>query len=630
MDKEQIFRRAAKQQVAQLGREIETLSTENSQLRAELNRFRTAASSAPASSASTFPSNALLDELLIAGDRTIPTTPTRSIPLNKSNPLCIEAHSSARHLICIGSADKHVTLIDWIKSTDVLLHTVGRVETSSPILSVRFFPNHTHLVLASGMNGSCQVIDFQTNQIVLHWRDHDSYILDARTALRLPSTADLVAMSGVERKTTGKQMEHPTTGNNTTNTHLECVTVSRDKSCIVSAVTKKITHDDENNVTATSWERTKLRSFYFENVIESAVFVSPTLMGCTETLIVAERNNNHLIYCDIEKNTKRLFNLNEKQDDHVSFNVLRLEVSPSGRHVLVATDTHRIFILGQDAILRNFYGHTSDEMSTPRIGWDPSEKYIVSNSQKDCTCHVWNIASQRTELQLQGHGRAVRDLCVVGNQLFTVSYDQKLMVWSMGGDTSSGSGARTQQVKEQNVQEQKLSSSSAVPLPPHAAVSSPTTVPTTMEECDLQLKLFNEDLNKLSNDIQTIKPSEKETKALLKKKSRQLRKQIKEWTRKKKEMNRHAQSELMKNKHASLLKDPCVTAMITDAQQGHVQVYVVCLQYFFFVRQHSHIFLFFYFFVVCCMLHVACCMLLLFPVYQICKHERCKCCFTPW
>ena len=114
----------------------------------------------------------------------------------------------------------------------------------------------------------------------------------------------------------------------------------------------------------------------------------------------------------------------------------------------------------------------------------------------------------------------------------------------------------------------------AVPLPLPAAVSSPTTVPTTMEECDLQLKLFNTDLNKLSNDIQTIKPSEKETKALLKKKSRQLRKQIKEWTRKKKEMNRYAQSELMKNKHASLLKDPCVTAMITDAQQGHVQVYV--------------------------------------------------------
>lgn len=560
-----IFRRAASQQVAQLGREIETLSTENSQLRAELNRFRTAASSATSSSASTFPST-LLDELLIAGDRTIPTTPTRAIPLNKSNPLCVEAHSSAQHLICIGSADKHVTLIDWIKSTDVLLHTVGRVETSSPILSVRFFPNHTHLVLASGMNGSCQVVDFRTNQIVLQWRDHDSYILDARTALRLPSTVDS------RREAAGKQMEHPTTGNNTTNTHLQCVTVSRDHSCVVSALTKKITRDDENN--ATSWERTKLRSFYFENVIESAVFVSPTLMGCTETLIVAERNNNNLIYCDIGKNTKRLFNLNEKQDDHVSFNVLRLEVSPSGRHVLVATDTHRIFILGQDAILRNFYGHTSDEMSTPRIGWDPSEKYIVSNSQKDCTCHVWNIASERTELQLQGHGRAVRDLCVVGNQLFTVSYDQKLMVWSMGGDPSSGSGARKQQVKEQILQEQKLSSSSAVPLPLPAAVSSPTTVPTTMEECDLQLKLFNTDLNKLSNDIQTIKPSEKETKALLKKKSRQLRKQIKEWTRKKKEMNRHAQSELMKNKHASLLKDPCVTAMITDAQQGHVQVYV--------------------------------------------------------
>ena len=557
--KESKFRKAAAHQVQQLGREIDTLATENSQLRAQVNRLKAAAGAAAAATPLTdstrsadTKSSPLLDTFLIAGDRTISPTPIASLPLGNSNPLCIEAHSTHSNYICIGSADKHVTLFDWKVDGGQEPSQVSRVETSSPVLSVRFFPAHTHLVLASGMDGSCHLIDFKLKQVVLKWRDHDSYVLDTRTAL----------LNGKTKTGSGK--------NETTS--LRCVTVSRDKSCIVSSLvrTEKAENTEQTEkVLGTThsspfWTRTKLRSFYFQNVVESVAFVSPTLMNCEEDLIVAERNNNNLIYCNIHNNTKRLYNMNEKQDDHVSFNVLRLEVSPSGRHVLVATDAHRLFVIGNGKILRNFYGHTADEMSTPRIGWDTNEKYIVSNSQKDCDVHVWNIASERTEIQLTGHGRSVRDVSIVGNQLFTVSYDKMLHIWSLGGEEE-------QKVVETREDTGSRETSGEEKSSPTAPVSAQKAKLTTMEECDVQLKSLNAELVVLSQNVQSMQPTDV-NRASLKKRSRGVRKHIKELTRKRKEIKKRTETSTAKEENQSMLTDPYVTTIVEDPKHIDVQV----------------------------------------------------------
>jgi hypothetical protein len=538
------FRNAVKQQISQLGREIETLSTENSQLRAEIDRLRqlTATTNPPSNNKK---AKTLLGELLIAGDLTIPSTPLKTIHLSSSNPLCVEAHSStSNNYVCIGYADKYVTLIDWTTEESI----IGRVVTSAPVLSVRFLPNYTHLVLASGMNGSCHLIDFKLNQVVLNWRDHDSYVLDTRIS--------------------------PYTSKNI----VQCVTVSRDKSCVISTLKQIDTTtstDDSNNDTEKispiqqkkTWKRTKLRSFFFENVVESAVFVSPTLMRCTEDLIIAERNNNNLIYCNIKKNTKRLCNMNEKNDDHVSFNVLRLEVSPSGRFVLVATDSHRIFIMGNGGdILRNFYGHTSNEMSTPRISWHTSEKYIMSNSQKDCSCHVWNIASERTEIKLNSHDRAIRDISVADNYLFTVSYDKLLNVWSIGGDGNNGKEGKNNALIEGQGGEVKISNEPTI-VP--STTGSDDTI--TIDFCDKQLIILKEELESISKKVQAMNGDD-ENRISLKKKSRNLRKQIKKWKHDKKQINRIEKVTVITKNQKNMSEDPYITEVIHDSKHPDIQV----------------------------------------------------------
>ena len=426
------FRTAATKQVAQLGREIETLATENSQLRAEVDRLRAASNSPKVVSATSeisrnFSSSSSLhtslpQDLLIAGDSTFPDMPIATVTLGDSNPLCVEAHPTNPRLVCIGSADKRVTLIDWTSSK-----VIGSALTSAPVLTVRFFLSKVHplLVLIAGMDGTCHLVDFsqeEQNAVVLKWRDHDSYVLDARTDVQHDVQHDV---AGDEKSRSSR---------------LRCVTVSRDKSCVVSSLSCHHTSDDGESSSSVTWERVKERSFFFEHCVETAVFINPVLMECEEDLVVAERDCCSLIYCSVAKNTKRLRNMNERGDDHVSFNVLRLEISPSGKYILVSTDSHRLFVLGKSTksestvVLRNFYGHTADGMSTPRCVWSNDEKYVLSNAQKDCACYVWSVASERTDTMLNGHGRAVRDLSVSSSgDVCTVSYDKTLRVWSTSG-----------------------------------------------------------------------------------------------------------------------------------------------------------------------------------------------------
>ena len=120
---------------------------------------------------------------------------------------------------------------------------------------------------------------------------------------------------------------------------------------------------------------------------------------------------------------------------------MRLLVPPVAAEERVAVQNVRVTLtkpeaLGGGAVLRNFYGHTADGMSTPRAVWHPRRQFVLGNSQKDCDAHVWCVASERTRTRLQGHRRAVRDLAhhPAANLLFSVSYDKTLRVWKTGDE----------------------------------------------------------------------------------------------------------------------------------------------------------------------------------------------------
>ena len=451
-------RDAARQQLEQLGRENDALEAENARLLREaadrdreLARLRDALSAAEAklaagdASANTFEAagasgrssdtaGALLKELLVSSNNSFPPESLRVVPLGASNPLCVSACARRRRLVFTGSAAKEVALLDWTR--DGL--AVARVQVSGPVLSVRPFPrlpgSEAIYVLASCMDGACHFLQFLlpdsdagpgVGRVVLSWRDHDSYVLDART--------QLCNGEGVGDQESGVAA------------FFRCVTVSRDKSCVVSQLRRVA--GGGGGTSTTTFKRVKLQSFFFANCVESVAFVGPPIaasMGsgitASDDLVVATRGSCFLTFCDVAANTRHEWNMNERGDTHVSFNVLRLEASPCGRFLLVVTDAHRHFVVGGGAVLRNFYGHTADGMSTPRAVWHPSRQFVLGNSQKDCDAHVWCVASERTRTCLQGHRRAVRDLAhhPEANLLFSVSYDKTLRVWKTGdGDEAN-------------------------------------------------------------------------------------------------------------------------------------------------------------------------------------------------
>ena len=544
--KQERFRQAANKQLKQLGREVEYLTTQNSQLQAEIERLRP-------SKTTTSTNQNDLTPLLTSGDLNFAPLPIQSMTISTSNPLCIETNPINPHLVCIGCANKEVLIINW-KDSKIL----KKITTTAPVLTVRHFILHPNLVLVGGMDGSCHLIDVDQEKIVLTWRDHDSFVLDLR----------------IDDQSNGL---------------LRCVTVSRDKSCIISA----LVYNEQDN----EWSRTKLRSFFFQGCVEAVTFIDPVIMKCNEDLIVSVRNNCNLIYCNIKDNTKRLWNMNEKGDDHVSFTVLRMELSPSKQYLLLTTDAHRIFIIGNGTngkngkngtdgtdgtdgsngtitpkILRNFYGHTADGMSTPRCQWHKSEKYILSNAQKDCACHIWSVASERTETQLNGHDRAVRDLSSTcnGSYLCTVSYDKTLKIWKMEDDLDVPLAPST--TTETKMQTPAVLSSIPTPTPATTTTTTTTTTFLTLNEYDQNLIKLEKNLSSVSLLVQNIE-STNPKRVLLKKETREIKKTIKEMTRNRKNHIRLIDVQKRKDKSILLSQDPFITAIVTDPTDVNVLVY---------------------------------------------------------
>lgn len=83
--------------------------------------------------------------------------------------------------------------------------------------------------------------------------------------------------------------------------------------------------------------------------------------------------------------------------------------------------------------MRNLFGHVADDMSTPRVAWHPSQRFVFSNSQLDGDVHVYGVASERVECRIAAHSKTVRalDASASGSLLVTCSFDKFVRVWDV-------------------------------------------------------------------------------------------------------------------------------------------------------------------------------------------------------
>jgi WD40 repeat protein len=120
-------------------------------------------------------------------------------------------------------------------------------------------------------------------------------------------------------------------------------------------------------------------------------------------------------------------------EDHVSFAVMDMAVSPNGKYIAMATDTSRNIVI--DAItgkqIRNLYGHANDGFSNPKIAWSRSGQYIFGNTQEDGSCCVWDVASSSIVKRLGGHASPIRGIFSshLSDTLVTTSFDKQTKIW---------------------------------------------------------------------------------------------------------------------------------------------------------------------------------------------------------
>ena len=124
-------------------------------------------------------------------------------------------------------------------------------------------------------------------------------------------------------------------------------------------------------------------------------------------------------------------------DEHVSFAVMHLCLSPNGKYLCAGTDASRNIILEVKSknIVRDLYGHKNDGFSQPKVAWSKNGKYIYGNTQEDSSIYVWDIAStkivEKLEKAIGGHEGQIRDIfsSTVSDTVVTAAFDKTVKVW---------------------------------------------------------------------------------------------------------------------------------------------------------------------------------------------------------
>jgi len=347
-----------------------------------------------------------------------------------SNPLCCALNKSDTVIAC-GAADGYISLVAWgaalnPNNPNAAAETVDkatRIKCNAPVICVRF-ANHDNILAAGCMDGSIQFVGFNVVRGAVQ-----AWALQVKTgeeggspikytkyvkSMSWSPSSDLLASASADG------------------------TVCISRVCLLGSGFTNGDDDDDECMEGTEDSQKQItvkqvKSLHFNGAVEAVCFVNDG-----DSLCLYERDTSYLTYFDLkEEYAMSQHSLNGAVtggfDNHVSFAVMQLSLSPNGKYLCAATDTSRNIIIevGTSNIVRDLYGHKNDGFSQPRIAWSSSGQYIFGNTQENSDICVWDIASTKMVNRLNGHTGQLRDIfsSEKGDTVVTASYDKTVKVW---------------------------------------------------------------------------------------------------------------------------------------------------------------------------------------------------------
>ncbi|CAB9505644.1 WD domain, G-beta repeat [Seminavis robusta] len=416
------------EKVKHLSFRVKELTIENESLKAEVELYRkeaaltgfsklSVASSDDAMDTTTTDSAVESEDFLRSGNGVYPQKPEVSL-LNLhglANPSCC-ALSSDETVLATGGADCHLSLCAWGAASDEesskkVVAQACRVRCDGPVIAIATHPQK--MVAAGCMDGSVWVVhyDMVTGQ---------GLVVKATT--KIPTKHGKYVKSVAWRTTT-----------NSSDNHL-LATASADGTVQVHQVAVKIDYvKDETTIHVTTIEK-----LHLQHAVESVCFVA-------DELCCYAREKPYLQCFDTTKDFQlRKLSLNHggkpaaagtsMEDQHVSFAVMDMAVSPNGKYLALATDASRNIIVEMETGLhiRNLYGHQNDGFSNPKVAWSSNGQYLLGNTQADSSLCVWDISStQLVQRYKDVHSQTIRDMCSSSSTdiLVTTSFDKNTQLW---------------------------------------------------------------------------------------------------------------------------------------------------------------------------------------------------------
>lgn len=305
--------------------------------------------------------------------------------LHSGNILCVKAFEipslfGPERVMVTSSTDKSLKISSV--ETGRFLMAPNYPHHGGSILSFDLHPLRPHLMLSSSMDFSVTLSDLETNERLSLWNHHKKFVVHAKFA---PDGSSFFSAS----------YDHTLVLYRPSDPH----------------------------------HFAPVRTFEFDGNVEAACYTLDS-----QWIVVGVRDDNYLHYIDLNSLTVNKFNMNANGDDVVSFTVMDLAISPSGKHVLAATDhrSGRVLLLKlfSGEIIRNYYGVPQDEFSTPKLCWHPTGRgFFVTGD--DFKIHTFEASTCRELGKLEGHTGVVRALHfdAAANVLLSGSFDRSVRRW---------------------------------------------------------------------------------------------------------------------------------------------------------------------------------------------------------
>jgi WD40 repeat protein len=411
--------------VRELSAKVKELMIENQSLLAEVEMYRKDAAlpnfsslalgAAPGSMDMEDAGAAAGDDFVKSGNGVYPTDPAVTLKglHDNANPLCCALHPADDSLLATGGANRELTLSQWggalapsPDAAEKVIAQAARIECPGPVICVAFSYDKVALpVVAAGcMDGAIVLAGFGggVGGVGLQAKRLAPSVGELKCSryikgLAWSPTAPVLAAASADGTIVVLQVSNPEPTNNTV-------------------------------------QVTVLQTLHLGGTPESICF-----SGDGAKLICYTRDTPLLSFFDLSDEFKQTkINLNKANatggfEEHVSFAVMDMAISPNGKYLALATDTSRNIVI--DAVtgrqLRNLYGHTNDGFSNPKIAWSSNSQYVFGNTQEGGSVCVWDVASSSIVTRLEGHGQPVRSLCAsaTSDTVVTTSFDKQTTVW---------------------------------------------------------------------------------------------------------------------------------------------------------------------------------------------------------